>query len=294
MPALFLHTKTNTVTAQTTIRTILSDATATLSASSPSARLDAELLLCLVTGWSRAQLIARANDTIDTTDTLRYHALITRRGQGESVAYLCNEREFYGHAFFVDARVLVPRPETELLVACALAAARILTPDVILDIGSGSGCIGVTLALADAAPLIIAGDISAAALAVTAINCDRHAVTQRMHLLCSDLCTALVPLTFIVSNPPYVMDDDSDEDVHQYEPHLALFGGDDDGCAVYRRLAQLLPHHLRGPGYFACEIDPRQCSTVCTLLLSVFPAGRIVVHNDLAGHARVVELWLDA
>ena len=193
---------------------------------------------------------------------------------------------------YVDARVLVPRPETELLVDCALMAARILHPPVIIDVGSGSGCIGVALARAGAAPTIIGTDLSADALAVSAINRDRHGLNAQMHLLRADLCTACAPVSFMVSNPPYVMDDDGNADVRQYEPHLALFGGDPDGAAVYRRFAQLLPHHLLTPGYFACEIDPRQAAIVCALLQTAFPAGRVVLHHDLAGHARVVELWL--
>ena len=278
----------------TTIRTTLSDATTALQPTSPSARLDAELLLGHVTGWSRAQLLAHATDIISPNMLAQYHTLVERRSRGESVAYVTNHREFYGHDFYVDARVLVPRPETELLVDCAIAAARILHPPVIVDVGSGSGCIGVALARAGAAPTIIGTDVSADALAVSAINRDRHGLNAQIHLLHADLCTACAPVSFMVSNPPYVMDDDGNADVRLHEPHLALFGGDPDGAAVYRRFAQLLPHHLLNPGYFACEIDPRQSDIVCALLQDAFPAGRVVLHHDLAGHARVVELWLES
>ncbi len=278
----------------TTIRTTLSDAITVLQATSPSARLDAELLLGHVTGWSRAQLLAHASDIVTPDVLAHYHTLIERRSRGESVAYLTNQREFYGHDMYVDARVLVPRPETELLVECAIAAAHILRPAVIVDVGSGSGCIGVALARAGAAPTIIGIDVSADALAVSAINRDRHGLNACMHLLQADLCTACAPVSFMVSNPPYVMADDGNPDVRLHEPHIALFGGDPDGAAVYRRFALLLPQHLRSPGYFACEIDPRQAAIVCGLLQTAFPAGRVVLHHDLAGHARVVELWLES
>lgn len=278
----------------TTIRTTLSEATTALQSTSPSARLDAELLLGHVTAWSRAQLLAHATDSISPDMVAQYHTLVERRSRGESVAYITNHREFYGHDLYVDARVLVPRPETELLVDCAIAAARILNPPVIIDVGSGSGCIGVALARAGAAPTIIGTDVSADALAVSAINRDRHGLNAQMHLMHADLCTACAPVSFMVSNPPYVMDDDANTDVRQYEPHLALFGGDSDGAAVYRRFALLLPHHLRSPGYFACEIDPRQAVIVCDLLQAAFPFGRVVLHHDLAGRARVVELWLES
>jgi release factor glutamine methyltransferase len=277
------------VTQPATIRLALTEATATLTAISTTPRLDAELLLAHTTGWSRAQLLAHSTDPLTAPIATRYATYIARRCTGESVAYITQHREFYGHAFYVDARVLVPRPETELLVDIALDAARRIEPAVIVDIGSGSGCIGVALAHAQAAPMIVAVDISADALAVTAINRDRHHLGPQIHLVQADLCMGLSPVQMIVSNPPYVMDDDGDADVRQHEPHLALFGGDDDGAAVYRRLA----HHLRAPGFFGCEIDPRQEHIVCDLLRSAFPHGRIDVHHDLAGHARVVSLWID-
>ncbi len=282
------------MTQSPSVRDVLLHATQTLSQASASPRLDAELLLGHVMGWSRTQLVIHRSDTLSDQGGARFADLVARRSTGESVAYIINQREFYGHAFYVDARVLVPRPETELLVDCAIAAARILKPAVIVDIGSGSGCISVALALAAAATTIIAVDISSDALAVTAINRDSHALNSTVHLIQADSCTAIAPVHMIVSNPPYVMDDDGDADVRLHEPHLALFGGDSDGAAFYRRLAALLPHHLKTPGFFACELDPRQVQTVCSLLQGSFPNGRLTLHDDLAGHTRVVCLWLDA
>jgi len=282
------------VTKSPSVRDVLIQATQTLYLSSASPRLDAELLLGHVMGWSRTQLVIHRSDTLSDQDDARFADLVARRSTGESVAYLVNQREFYGHTFYVDARVLVPRPETELLVDCAIAAARILKPTVIVDIGSGSGCISVALALAAAATTIIAVDISSDALAVSAINRDRYALHSTVHLVQADCCTAIAPVHMIVSNPPYVMDDDGDADVRLHEPHLALFGGDSDGAAFYRRLTALLPHHLKTPGFFACELDPRQVQTVCALLQGSFPNGRLTLHDDLAGHTRVVCLWLDA
>ena len=281
------------MTQSPSVRDVLIHATQTLSRTSASPRLDAELLLGHVLGWSRTQLVVHRSDTLSHQDDARFTDLVARRSTGESVAYITNQREFYGHTFYVDARVLVPRPETELLVDCAIAAARILNPAVIVDIGSGSGCISVALALAAAATTIIAVDISPEALAVTTINRDAHQLGNIIHIVRADSCTAIAPVNMIVSNPPYIMDDDGDPAVRLYEPHLALFGGDSDGAAFYRRLAALLPHHLKAPGFFACELDPRQAQTVCTLLQTAFPHGRITLHHDLAGHARVVCLWLD-
>ncbi|MFM2032488.1 MAG: hypothetical protein RLZZ297_1253 [Chloroflexota bacterium] len=277
----------------TTVRTVLVSATARLTSTSPTPRLDAELLLCHTTGWNRAQLIARATDPLEPETVVAYESRVARRSTGESVAYICGEREFYGLQFAVDARVLVPRPETELLVECARAAAAVLQPKVIVDIGTGSGCIAVALAHTAAAPLVVGVDISPAALAVAQHNVAAHGLTERVSLVCADLCTPLAPVSLIVSNPPYVVPGNADADVAAHEPALALYGSDADGASVYRRLAQLLPEHLAVPGFFACEIDPRQADTVVALLQAAFPAGRVGVSADLAGHARVVSLWLD-
>lgn len=276
-----------------TLRTYLTDTAHRLTGSSTTPRLDAELLCCHVTGWSRAQLMAHAADSLTATQHAALAVLVERRMTGESIAYITGQREFYGLNFFVDRRVLVPRPETELLVELAIAAARLLHPPLILDIGSGSGCIGVALAVAKAAPRIVAVDISRDALAVSAINRAAHGLTDRFDLVCGDLCTAIAPVSLIVSNPPYVVPADISPDVAAHEPHLALVGGDADGAAYYRRLARLLPRHLARPGFFACEIDPRQADTVVALLQTAFPGGRVTVSADLAGHARVVALWVD-
>lgn len=290
---MFFVDREPAVTQPETIRLALSAATSTLTPISTTPRLDAELLLAHVMGWGRAQLLAHSTDLLRDPFATHYASCIARRCTGESVAYITQQREFFGHTLFVDARVLVPRPETELLVEIAIEAAKRIKPAVILDIGSGSGCIGIALAHAQAAPMIIASDLSADALAVTAINRERHQLVRHIHLVQADLCMGIAPVHMIVSNPPYVMDDDGDTDVRQHEPHLALFGGDSDGAAIYRRLATLLHHHLRAPGFFACEIDPRQAQIVSDALQTTFPLGRISVHHDLAGHARVVSLWID-
>ena len=137
-------------------------------------------------------------------------------------------------------------------------------------------------------PHVVAVDISADALAVAAINRQRLAPPVTVDLVQGDLCTMLRPVPVIISNPPYTLLDDIDANVRQHEPHLALIGGGDDGADYYRRLAALLPAHLARPGFFACEIDPRQATIVSALLQQALPDAHITVSADLAGWERVV------
>ena len=273
-----------------TILAALHTATTHLQTASTSPRLDAELILAHLMAVSRTHILTRLRDPFPVHLNEHWQQMIALRATGVPVAYLVNQREFYGRDFYVDARVLVPRPETELLVDIARDAATILTPHCIADIGTGSGCIAVSLAIDRVAPLVIGVDISPAALAVAHINQQRHGCTDHMHLVCGDLCTMLLPLPLIVSNPPYTLLDDIDANVRTHEPHLALVGGGADGADYYRRLAQLLPHHLATPGVFACEIDPRQAATVVSMMRATLPHAQISVHADLAGWERVVRI----
>ncbi len=271
-----------------TVIVALQQAQRQLQATSPSPRLDAELILAHILGTTRTRLILHHTDPLSDAVAVAFAHAITQRASGVPIAYLTNQREFYSFEFYVDQRVLVPRPETELLVDMARHDAQQLGARTIVDIGTGSGCIALSLAMHAAAPHIIAVDISAAALAVTTINCTRLAPPVKVDLVQGDLCTMLRPVPLIVSNPPYTLLDDIDANVRQHEPHLALVGGGDDGADYYRRLAALLPSHLTHPGVFACEIDPRQAGIVSALLQQALPDAQVTVHDDLAGWARVV------
>lgn len=255
---------------------------------SSTPRLDAELIVAYLLKTTRTRLILHHRDPFPADQHSSLSALRQRRLAGEPIAYLTNRREFYGLDFYVDARVLVPRPESELLVELAIAAAQRLNATTVADICTGSGCIAVAIAHTAPQLTVIATDISADALAVATIN--RTALNQmhRIHLVRADMCTPLMPIPVIVSNPPYTLLHDIDANVRDFEPHLALAGGDADGASFYRNFAQLLPYHLARPGFFACEIDPRQADIVSHLLQNAFPDGVISQHRDLAGHVRVV------
>lgn len=277
-----------------TIARALIWATSVLRDTSPTARLDAELLLAHALGIGRARLLAEHQQPLDQGAHERFGQYITRRAALEPVAYLIGAREFYGLALYVDSRVLVPRPETELLVELALAYGRAQAARLaelrIADICTGSGCIAIALASQLPAARVSATDLSADALDVARINCARHQLGGRVTLLQGDLCAPLVgEFDLLVSNPPYTILSVIDEGVRRHEPHLALDGGP-DGLSIYRRLLACAPAYLAPGGALLLEIGAEQGAAVSALAQRSFPHARIMVHRDLAGHERVVEV----
>lgn len=233
------------------IRDLLSDAKALLAAAAhaPSPR-EAHLLLGHVLGLSEARLIARDREPVPAAAERRFRDLLARRLTGEPVAYLTGEREFYGRSFRVDRRVLVPRPETEHLVAAALDAADELgLPEAarVLDVGVGSGAIAVTLALERPAWRVVGTDVSPGALALARANARRLGAGSCAFIAC-DLASALRVEAFdlLVSNPPYVPVEEApalSPEVRDFEPGGALFspaeetpGGPAPGTRIASRL----------------------------------------------------------
>jgi release factor glutamine methyltransferase len=275
-----------------TIAQALGWAARTLAASSPTARLDAEVLLAHALGWSRARLLAEGAAPLEPERRRAFAALVARRAELEPVAYLVGAREFYGLALEVTPDVLVPRPETELLVEAALERARGRGALRIADIGTGSGAIAVALAHRLPQALLDAVDLSPAALAVAARNAARHGVAARVRLLQGDLLAPLEqPVDLLVSNPPYTVLAEIDEGVRRHEPHLALDGGP-DGLALYRRLLAAAPPLVRPGGAVLLEIGATQGPAVAALARQLFPAAQIRVEQDLAGLDRVVTIDL--
>jgi len=277
-----------------TVAAIIHQLTHDLRDRSATPRLDAELIVAHLLRTTRTRLILHHHDQFPSEHRLTLDMLRQRRLAGEPIAYLTNTREFYGLDLYIDARVLVPRPESELLVDLACAAAHRLNATTVADICTGSGCIALAIAHTSPQLHVVATDISAEALAVARINCETLNMTTRVHLVRTDVCTPLAPIPVIVSNPPYTILSTIDANVRDFEPHLALAGGDADGASFYRTLAQLLPHHLARPGFFACEIDPRQVDIVMHLLQHAYPDGNVTCHKDLAGHLRVVAIEVPA
>lgn len=261
-----------------------------LRATSETPRLDAELLLAHVFGWPRARILAEGRHPLDARQRAALYDLVARRGALAPIAYLIGHKEFYGLDFVVDRQVLIPRPETELLVDLALRQARAMDARRIVDVGTGSGCIAVALATHAPKTRITAIDASTEALAVARLNVARHNVEERVLLLAGDLLAPLdEPTDMIVSNPPYTVLAEVTEGVRRYEPQLALDGGA-EGLAIYRLLLAQAPAKLRAGGAILLEIGASQAAAVCDIARTHLPAARIDVHQDLAGRDRVVTI----
>ncbi|MBE3587374.1 MAG: peptide chain release factor N(5)-glutamine methyltransferase [Thermoanaerobacteraceae bacterium] len=262
----------------------------------PAAPLEAEVLLAHVTGLDRPGLYREAGRRLTPREEARLWELLHRRAAGEPVAYLTGRREFMGLDFLVTPDVLIPRPETELLVETALALLRgHCTQRLLLaDVGTGSGAIAVSLARYFPAATIYATDLSAAALAVAVENARRHGVSGRICFLQGDLLSPvqeILPpgsLSLVAANLPYIPSREMGRlmpDVALYEPRLALDGGD-DGLALYRRLIPGAHRLLVPGGYLLMEIDPAQAPSFAPLLPEEDWSYR--VERDLAGRERLV------
>lgn len=273
-----------------TIQHALRLASEQLRAVSATARLDAELLLAHTLGWSRAKVVAERDYPLTPEQQAMFAALVARRAAREPVAYLIGHREFFGLDLLVDQRVLIPRPETEVLVELALAEARRYgnAPITIADIGAGSGAIAIALAIHLPHAIIYGVDLSAGALEVAAANVARYHLHDRVTLLEGDLLEPLPgPVDLIVSNPPYTILNEIEEGVYRYEPHLALDGGP-DGLDCYRRLIAAAPAYLKPQGAILLEIGAWQADSVVHLLNQAMPQAEIGVQSDLADRDRVV------
>lgn len=246
--------------------------------------LEARALLAKQLECSREALVAHPERRVSDTDAGAFHVLARRRRTGEPLAYLLGEREFYGRAFAVATAVLIPRPETELLASLALDKARRIDHPAILDLGTGSGCIAITLAIEAPHATIVAADISAAALEVARANAARH--RARVTFIESNWYSAIDGrFDLIVANPPYVADGDPHLQDLQHEPQLALVAGK-DGLDHVRTIVAATPAHLRAGGWLALEHGYDQADAVRDLFAS---AGfeSVSTTRDAAGLDRV-------
>jgi release factor glutamine methyltransferase len=273
--------------------------------------ITASALLGHVLELTRAQVLARPEAVLTAEQAAAFEALVARAALGEPLAYLTGQREFYGLEFEVDARVLVPRPETELLVDRARAA----QPGRVLDVGTGSGCIAIALAMNLPEAAVTATDLSAGALEVAARNAQRHNLAHRIHFVLSDLlafysshpsdfrlafgASGLSPDTphsplptihfdLICANLPYI---DPDElrplPVSRFEPRLALDGGL-GGLALIERLLRQAPAALAPGGLMLIEIGASQGPAALALARSAFPGASANIERDLGGLDRLL------
>jgi release factor glutamine methyltransferase len=258
---------------------------------------DAEVLARHVLGWDRARYLVGRTEPAPDTFEARYQHVIDRRARREPVHLILGEREFWGRPFLVSRDVLSPRPETELVVETALDVIRHLPLDVrIADVGTGSGCLGITLALERPQATVVATDISAAALNVARRNAERHGVSKRVRWVRGDLLRGLrATFDVIVANPPYVPSDTRaglPPEVREYDPPVALFAGV-RGLDAIRRLLSQAPERLAPCGSLVMEFGSGQDEELEELARQS-SLDLVAVKNDLQGIPRVAVLRLEA
>jgi release factor glutamine methyltransferase len=262
-----------------------------------SATLDAEVLLRHVLELAQGELYLRLQDRLGSRDQEQFQGLLARRGAREPLAYITGNKEFWSLDFIVTPAVLIPRPETELLVELALACARELPSNQrvkILDIGTGSGVIAVSLAKHLPESAVWAVDISAAALGVARANAKRHNVEGRIRFLQGDLFDGVdeadAKFDLILSNPPYIRSAELPglaPEIRDWEPWAALDGGA-DGLDCYRKIVGAAPTCLTEGGRLVLEIGSDLTEAVADLFARAGCYGPASVHRDCAGRDRAV------
>jgi release factor glutamine methyltransferase len=256
--------------------------------------LDAELLLRHVLGWDRAAILTRGRDTLAAGHESRFLALVEERARRRPLQHLTGTQAFWRHEFVVGPAVLVPRPETEVLVEAALGLLAGVAAPRVIDVGTGSGCIGLSLAAERPDAIVVATDLSADALAIARENASRLGVAGRVRLVRGDLVDAFGPgpvFDLVASNPPYV---DASEwsdlapEVRDHDPRSALVPGNDEGVAgLYRRLLAGAARVLRPGGSVVVEVGAGQGAAVAE---QAAEAGLSNAHalRDLQGIPRVI------
>lgn len=265
-------------------------------------RVEARKLLGTAVGVDRAYILAHPERELSPKEEQRYEVLLQKRAQHEPLAYILGEQAFYGLDFSVDRHVLIPRPETELLVELALAEIDTRLSQgaipMVADIGTGSGAIPIAIAVTEPRlPSIYACDISAEALEIARSNCERHHVSDRVRLLKGDLISPLpTAVDVLLANLPYVGLDEMNEmsqDVLAYEPHLALFSGPLGLDLLFRLCKEVRTSGtLRAGGVMLLEIGYRQREPLTDLLHELWPHASVTCHKDYADWDRLVQVSL--
>jgi release factor glutamine methyltransferase len=258
--------------------------------SSESARLDAEVLLAQALGLRRLDLYLQFDRPLSDDELSRYRGLVAKRAHGDPVAYLVGHKEFMALDFEVTPAVLVPNPDTEVLVQRAVSIARQASgPLRVADIGTGSGCIAIAIAHYAPGVDVWASDVSREALEVAARNVMRHSVGDRVHLACGDLLDPLPgQFDLICANLPYVAPGTDLPPEVVAQPAGALYAAH-DGAAIVLRLLADAPARLNPGGRLLVEVSPGIVAAVTEAAIRAFANHE--THRDLGGHERVVEAW---
>jgi release factor glutamine methyltransferase len=258
------------------------------------ASLNSELLLRHTLNISRAQLYLDLECELSPKQEKNFWNLMKCCLDHEPTAYITGHCEFYGLDFCVDPSVLIPRPESELLVEKALSLARDYSLSTIAEIGTGCGAIAISLALNLPQTKIYATDVSSAALRVTLTNSQKYGLASRIHLLQGNMLEPLPkPVDLIIANLPYIKKTElPSTDPAKSEPLLALNGGP-DGLQKIRQLCQQVSSQPHPPGYLLLEIGLGQSQAMTSLLRNLFPYAKIEIAPDLSGIDRLVSLHLN-
>jgi release factor glutamine methyltransferase len=262
--------------------------------------IEARLLIGRAMNLSLVEIYTEPDQTISVEEKNKLNELLAHRLKREPSAYILNRKEFYGIDFYVDPRVLIPRPETELLVNAALECAhnRSLSPQrqlLVADIGTGCGAIAISFALSWSASEIYATDLSSSALEVAALNCRRHQVTGQIHLLAGDLLQPLPePVDIIIANLPYIRKSDIPgliPEIARFEPHTALDGGE-SGLDCIESILQQVDGKINAGGCVLLEIGQHQEKEVGRLIRRYLKGATFSFTRDHNGTNRVVKIAL--
>lgn len=259
-----------------------------------SARREAEWLLTAILKTDRANLFLMREQRLQNDEQAKLEAFLARRINHEPLQYILGNCEFYGFDFAVSPAVLIPRPETELLVEKVVELASSLEAPRIIDLGTGSGCIAVSLAKLIPKAQLVATDISAAAIAVARSNAQRHQVSERIEFRLADMTQPIGLIDsenfdIVVSNPPYVLESEKSAlqpEVNDWEPAAALYV-EDNGLKFYRCIIDYSKQHLRAGGWVACEMASQR-STIIEKLFREADFRHVQIIQDLAGFERHV------
>lgn len=277
-----------------TIHSLIKEGATLLERTSSSPQLDAELFVAAVLSVSRIHILSHGEDRLSREQEWRIRELLHRRAQGEPVAYLTGHQEFWSLEFEVGPDVLIPRPETELLVELALQ--RVSRGGTVVDLGTGSGCIAIAIAVESKRHnlnlSVVATDRSAAALEIARRNAAKHGVEQSIEFRTGQWWEPLENDRFstAVSNPPYIaVGDRNVSQETRFEPQSALYAGS-DGLTDIKELLRGAPSHLNACGTLLIEFGSSQGEEIRKLPCA--PLRAIEIHRDLAGHDRVGEWQL--
>jgi len=258
-----------------------------------SPRLDAEVLLAHALGYSRSSLLADGPRLLTQAEIDRFANMLDRRQRRVPLPYIIGSREFFGLSFVVNEHVLVPRPESELLVEHTLRWSAKRRAARIVDVGTGSGCLAVAIAVNRSDAILTAIDLSAEALSVATANVARHGVQGRVLCLQSDLLTSVTgPFDLIVANPPYIKEEDFqwlEPEVRQHEPRLALDGGP-DGLRYVDALLHQAREKMAVGGAVLVEIGWDQGAEALQRARDRFPNQHVTVIQDYSGNDRLLKI----